>query len=195
VEEKIIGGNMALPKPIDEPLSRVCTTPNPMVIKIDKCPCGRLGGHALVEVNLMVNPQPPFTHWYRCPDTGDPVLMSLLMLDDQTAIAVQNQILQSVIRCLLAKRWMIAFFRVEAGRVWLEPDPPLFHDFPNGDFGIAIAMLYESIKRYLKAPVLNVPPACGLTEHKITDVPMPPAPAPSAVPRVTLFGETDDDLR
>jgi hypothetical protein len=170
----------------EKPLSNACKSP--MEIKIAKCPsCGR--EHLNRPVTLLATPQPPFTHWYTCPETGDPVSMSLFMVDDQTAVAVPNQILQRVLRCLLSKRWMIACFRVEGGRVWLEPDPVLFHDFPNGDFGVSIGMLYDSIKRFLKTDVLGVPAGSGLSEHKITDVPMPPAPA--AAHKVTLFGDDD----
>ena len=154
----------------------------PMAVRIPTCPaCGE--EHTDVPVKSLTTAQPPFTHWFSCPVNGDPVPMSLLMVDDKTAVAVHNRILQAVVQCLVARRYLIAFFRVEQGRIYC--DPPIFDEFPTGDFGRAIGLLYAQLKVTLDRQDLDIPAEHGLLEQ--AKAPMPTAPA--LLPKVKLFGE------
>ncbi len=154
-----------------------------MTVRVPKCAsCGK--EHDGVEVKALATPQKPFTHWFTCPETGDPVPMALLMVDDQTAVAVHSQILQGVMRCLLARRYMMAFFRVEQGRIFC--DPTVYDDFPNGDFGRAVGLLHKHLCERLDRQTLDVPGESGLIEQAAK--PMAAGPA-VLVPKVKLFGE------
>jgi hypothetical protein len=138
-----------------------------MQVRIPKCSaCGQ--EHASVEVFTLTTPQLPFTHWYSCPTNGDPVPLALMTAQDQTTQAIHSQILQAVTRCLIAKRWLIAFFRVEGGKVWC--DPPQYDGWPDGDFGAAVKLLAETVEK-IKPQQTEMPPA------------------PPLLPRVNLFGE------
>lgn len=152
-----------------------------MTVRVPRCAaCGQQ--HDDVIVRPLATPQAPFTHWFSCPVNGDPVPLSILMVDDQTAVAVHNQILAAAVRCLLARRYMIAFFRVEQGKLTVEE---VFDEFPNGDFGRAVGLMYKHLLQRLDRKTLDVPLADGLLEA--SSAPMPTAVAPA--PRVRLFGE------
>lgn len=120
-----------------------------MQVRIPKCSaCGQ--EHPDVEVGALATPQQPFTHWYQCPTNGDPVLLALLTVEDQAPEVIHAQILQAVTRCMLAKKYLIAFFRVEAGQVWC--DPPVYDGWPDGDFDAAIRLLADQFEKLKPQP-------------------------------------------
>ena len=45
--------------------------------------CGSCGESHVVELTELASPKPPWTHWYVCPNTNDPVMASILVRDDR----------------------------------------------------------------------------------------------------------------
>lgn len=107
-----------------------------MRVNINHCG-GCDGSHEDIQVNEYARPQGPFTHWFTCPATADPVSLSLGMLKGGAGLEFSGPVIQELAKAQMAGRYMVIVCYVHA-----EPDAsgkfPLTltrhgHKFPTGD--------------------------------------------------------------
>ncbi len=110
-------------------------------MKIDTCPsCGR----EHLEVSMFAYQRPGvFTHWYECPETGDPIPVS---------VSVSGRLIDQEISDALAlaagdDRWLCIVYRVHGNQLiafWKT------HQFPNGDLPVVLADLKVAFARVME---------------------------------------------
>lgn len=95
------------------------------------------GSHEDIQVIEYARPQGPFTHWFNCPATADPVSLSLGMLKSGAGLEFSGPVLQELAKAQIAGRYMVIICYVHA-----EPGPDgklgltltrHGHKFPAGD--------------------------------------------------------------
>ena len=128
--------------------------------------CGSCdGSHDDLRVRQYVKPQGPFTHYYMCPTTDDPVSLSMTMLDGgngNTAIEMDVDIMRQVLEALVAKRYMIAVWTVTTEPATNQPEGeerrvdttlsllnPTWKDFPLGDPAVNFSKAVELLEMFL----------------------------------------------
>lgn len=57
---------------------------------IDVDGCARCGGEHRVEFREFARPAGQYTHWASCPETGDPILLEIVVVDEMAATAVEE---------------------------------------------------------------------------------------------------------
>lgn len=71
------------------------------------------GSHEAIIVKELAKPAGSFTHWFSCPNTGDPVSLSLAMLKSGGGIELNGPVCQSLAEAQMAGRWMIAIWHID----------------------------------------------------------------------------------
>ncbi len=113
-------------------------------LNIRQCPsCD--GSHDDLQVREYSKPQGPFTHWFTCPNSKDPVSLSLLMLTSGEGMELNGAVCQALAEAQLAGRWMIAVFTIT-------PDGKLLcrrstAKFPTGDYDICMNLFRENLQQ------------------------------------------------
>jgi hypothetical protein len=151
--------------------------------------CGSCGGvHERVLLHKYIKPIGPYTHWYSCTTTGDPVPLCLTMIGKSTALEIQAPILRELISALIDTRYLIAVWRVHPDPAnptgtELTLEPPIYREFPTEDplvgFGAAIGLLERKLTETLGRPIRS-------TEQQ---GPAKLPPAGPRIPLVRMFGE------
>lgn len=75
-------------------------------------------------------PNPPYTHWFLCPRTGDPVMVALVQNSAGDFVELHNNVLRHLLIAQAAGQFLVAVFRIEDNKVklaWVK------HRFPNAD--------------------------------------------------------------
>ena len=93
----------------------------------------------------------------------------------------QQRTLESASRCVKSGKYLMAFFRIEDGKILCET---VYEDFPNADFGRSVGLLYRHLKEQLHQVALQIPDGDGLME---TSAVMPQLSG-KPKPLVNLFG-------
>lgn len=119
-----------------------------------ECPsCG--GRHSDLHLTEFAKPYGVYTHWYKCPNTGDPAMISLWVYKGELEEANQ-EICRNAIRAQQSGRWMSVFFHVEDGKV----HQYMFnHHLPHADWGTAADMLKREMENQLGTTKQNPEPA------------------------------------
>jgi len=137
--------------------------------------CAACGGqHADLEIHEYKHRTPVGTHWFICPTTGDPVGLTLVMMDGQNGLEVHERIVLSLIEAQKSDSYLSAIFRIDEGLVKLTRTT---HNFPTGDFSKCLGLLKDDLERELQ----NAPtPLEAMQEAK------------PIAPKVNLFGGDTD---
>lgn len=86
--------------------------------------------HDGVEFHEYKTPNPPYTHWFICPRTNDPVMLTMVMNTAGDFVELHNAILRHLLIAQAAGQFLVAVFRIEDNKVklaWVK------HRFPNAD--------------------------------------------------------------
>lgn len=138
----------------------------PQVVTVTECSsCG--SRHDQMEIRRYTNPQPPFTHWFTCPTTGDPCQVSITSYQGQP-VSVAGEVLEMLAQAAVSGRYIVAVGRVEDGLIHSRRKSV---NFPTGDNRIFIADLKKMLDAELDLP-----------EEREMERANPPA-------RVNLFGD------
>lgn len=105
--------------------------------------------HQDLEISSFNKHTPPWTHWFTCPSTGDPVPLTLVMVDPKSGIEVNNVIIRNLVHAQQRGAYMVSIFRIEDGQVKL--DRTTFN-FPTGDFVNCISLLKADLEREIGPP-------------------------------------------
>jgi hypothetical protein len=89
------------------------------------------GRHENIEVRDYNRPQPPFTHWYMCPNLGDPVPIALAMLHDGQALELNGPVCQALAEAQIAGRFLVAVCMIKDGKLLLRRTT---HKFPAAEY-------------------------------------------------------------
>lgn len=77
-------------------------------LPIEKCPsCGMAHEE---EVKRYSRANSPFTHWFQCPETGDPVSMSLVLDDDGQPLQLSDEVITKLISAQRTGRYLVSIF-------------------------------------------------------------------------------------
>lgn len=93
--------------PLDSPVSLGTTTVN-----IKECPVCKSKHEDIALTEFKTGGYGPFTHWYLCPSTGDPAMLSLISIGDGVGIDIDHNILSQVLTAQASGRYMVAVWRV-----------------------------------------------------------------------------------
>ena len=127
------------------------------------------GRHEDLEVREYATEQRgPWTHWYSCPRSGDPVPLALVSTPQGTA-EVNHEIVEALLQAQQDGAYMVCVFRHDGTLLHLQRRTENFrHDW----FAAAARLLKEDLEGET-----GPPPAAELPE------------APELLPRVNLFAE------
>jgi hypothetical protein len=92
--------------------------PSGLTVNVVECPsCGGL--HETCYLKSLKTPSPPWTHWFQCPVTKDPVMVTL---DTKTTPPeeINNAIVRSLVRAQQSTRYLAAIFRMNEQNIVLE---------------------------------------------------------------------------
>lgn len=132
--------------------------------------CGSCDGiHENVPVHPYAKTTPPYTHWFICPTTRDPVPLTLVMMDGKRGIEINNAIIHALVQAQKTNAYMVVIYRVEDGLVKLSRTT---QNFPTGDFDNSVKALKQDLDKEMGVPA---------------EMPMREAPKPT--PMVNLFGQ------
>lgn len=112
--------------------------------------------HDNMEMNDYARAPKPFTHWYKCPNTGDPVPVSLVMLKTGEGMELNGPVCQSLAAAQACGRFLVAiFWHNENGMLTMAFNE---EKFPTGDYfetkehkGV-LGMLREQFERNVGTP-------------------------------------------
>ena len=103
------------------------------LVPIEKCPsCS--GKHEL-PINTYSR-QEPWTHWFICPDSGDPVNLTLL-LDDKEPLQLHGELMQHIVKAHHSGEYFVAVFHWDKDAPRGEQCPKWFinQHLPHIEFG------------------------------------------------------------
>jgi hypothetical protein len=101
--------------------------------KLNIVQCGACDNrHDGIAVNEYGRAPKPFTHWYQCPNTGDPVPIALAMMQAGGAMELRGPVCQALAKAQVAGRFLSAIFWHDTdGKLWMS----YFEEkFPTGDY-------------------------------------------------------------
>lgn len=79
--------------------------------------CGACdGSHECLQVNEYARPLAPFTHWFMCPNTHDPVNLTLGMMKSGEGLEFHAGIIQDLAKAQIAGRYMVIVCYVDADK-------------------------------------------------------------------------------
>ncbi len=112
------------------------------LVPIEKCPSCR-GKHEL-PINAY-SKQEPWTHWYCCPDTGDPVNLTLL-LDDKEPLQLQGDLMRQIVLAHRTGQFFVAIFHWEKDSPIGQQCPKWWvnHHLPHAEFGGCLKYLNDA---------------------------------------------------
>lgn len=123
------------------------------VLDVRHCPvCD--GIHNGVPVTAFAKQTPPWTHWFTCPTTGDPVPLTLVMMSADRGIEINNVLIRALVHAQSTNAYMVAIFRVDDGQIKLDRTT---HNFPTGDFVNCVTLLRQDLDRELGPPQQTIP--------------------------------------
>lgn len=103
--------------------------------------------HEGIALHEYKTPNPPWTHWFTCPNTGDPVPVTLVQ-SRGLAIEIHNAILRRVMQAQASGSFMVAIFRREPKEptgytIFLNRET---HRFPNDDYEAVIEQFANNLR-------------------------------------------------
>jgi len=117
------------------------------------------GMHHRLPVNPFRRETPPWTHWYACPTTGDPVPLTLVMMSPDRGIEINNVLIRSLVTAQATNAYMVAVFRVQDGQIKLDRTT---QNFPTGDFQNCVTLLRQDLDREIGPPQQTIPMAAAV---------------------------------
>jgi hypothetical protein len=144
--------------------------------------------HEGVTLHAFNKPIEPWTHWYTCPDSGDPVTLSV---DGKHAAPVERvrRVVTDIERAAQVGRWLACIFFVEEGPRRGELITTLLwnqEDFPHAVYENCQDLLAKECAKHggLPAPVAPLPRANGPLSKLFRPIaePMPPLNGDQAEP-------------
>jgi hypothetical protein len=102
--------------------------PDNRIISVNHCPACN-GHHHRIEYRPMAQTLGLFNHYFTCPETGEPVPVSIVAFEDKT-LEIPQFVAAAVIRALLTGKWWFFVSRIEDGKIEWER---MCHDYPKGD--------------------------------------------------------------
>lgn len=155
--------------------------------------CGQQ--HENISLHQFSKPNPPWTHWFTCPISGDPVCMTVV-LKGETPVEQCRKVIADLDRAMIAGRYLSAIFYMSAkDRVTLQW---VSEDFPHKEYETCQKLLADECAKQggLPAPVGPLPRA----NPQVFDASK--LFGPKAVPKApareldeVLGGNTDDEPR
>ncbi len=123
--------------------TEVLTTTPGQQINVRKCgSCD--GPHERVEVHEYVKDQAPYTHWYTCPKTTDPVPTALLHRGDNKVHEPNLAILKQLVEAEASGEYLVAICFVSKGRLEFRRTTV---EFPTAYFTEAVRLLDEDLSK------------------------------------------------
>lgn len=110
------------------------------------------GQHDDLDVRPYHRPNPPFTHWYTCPVTDDPVPLSLVVCNN-VQHELHHKLMQEVFE-RQGKPFMFAMFYPTLDGVTVNVHPS---DFPNGAWLQALAAFEKNMRSRVPPPPAPLP--------------------------------------
>ena len=107
--------------------------------------CGSCdGAHQSIEIKDFKKSHAPYTHYYFCPTTSDPVCTTLLCRDgDNSKVHEPNmQIVKHLVEAEAAGEYMVAVYRVDRGVLKLHRTSV---EFPTSMFEAAVKLLDQNL--------------------------------------------------
>lgn len=124
--------------------------------------CGGCGGrHEGLAVQEFSTPRLPWTHWFTCPTTKDPVSVSIIQEGD-AQYAVDDDVVEQLCKATSTGRMLVGIFSVSEGKVamWRH----MTEGFPYVDLQRCVSMFSEDLAK------LGPPPAA-----EMETAPLPPS--------------------
>ena len=115
------------------------------LVPIEKCPsCS--GKHELPI--SAYSKQEPWTHWYCCPETGDPVNLTLL-LDDKEPLQLNGDLMQWIVKAHRSAKYFIAVMHWDEEAPSGQQCPKWFanHHLPHAEFGGCVKWMKEEMDK------------------------------------------------
>lgn len=112
-------------------------------LPIEKCPSCK-GQHEL-EIKRYHRRNSPYTHWFQCPETDDPVSMSLVLDDSGRPMQLSNEIIKQLIAAHRTGRYLVTIFHFDKDAPEKERIGQFYKNehFPNDEFGPMLKTLRE----------------------------------------------------
>ena len=130
---------MPFPKPLD-------TTGQ----KLNVTQCAACDGpHESLDVQSFKRLTPPWTHWFMCPSTNDPVPLCLVMKDAEQGIEVSSTIVSKLIQAQVTGSYLVAIVRRNDDKLQLDR---VTHNFPTNDFAGAVKLLDDDLTKEVGPP-------------------------------------------
>ena len=130
-------------------------------ITIESCSvCGKR--HKGVELRELSQKRTPWTHFYTCPETSDPVLTYLATRDDGTFITPHQDLIDSMVDAEKVGNIMGIVFRRKGGKIEMQR---VTKNFDREDFGKCLDMFKDYIDEH------------GMPQKKELPEAEPPRPA------------------
>ena len=136
------------------------------VLDVRHCPvCDAI--HNGVPVHAFTKQTPPWTHWYACPTTGDPVPLTLVMMSTDRGIEINNVLIRALVRAQSTNAYMVAVYRVEDGQIKLDRTT---HNFPTGDFVNCVTLLRQDLDRETGPPQQSIPLQAAVNPNPVINL-------------------------
>lgn len=87
--------------------------------------------HDDIEIKEFARQLPPFTHFYICPNVGDPVPLTLAMMSDGNGMELHGPTMQSLACARMAGRWIAVVGYIEDGKLLIDKHADRF---PMADY-------------------------------------------------------------
>jgi hypothetical protein len=127
------------------PMQTTARPDDPAQLKIVGCrSCGE--SHDTIGFAELNVPTPPYTHFFSCPVTGDPVMLALLQGPAGGLVAVNTDILRDLVLAQATGKYMVCVFRLDGKDDQGRPIVKLERkgiDFPPASLDTAVEILRE----------------------------------------------------
>lgn len=141
VDREIVGATVHETKR-PEPTPNTVIEPEAGLISVNNCPACK-GHHHRVAYSPMRQTLGLFNHYYSCEETGEPVPVSIVALEDRM-VELPSFIVEKLITAVLAGKWVAAIWRVEDGKVHLDR---MTQNFPREDLPRVVDLLAENLRK------------------------------------------------
>lgn len=123
-------------------------------INVGRCPaCSK--SHERVLLAELKSGHGPFTHWYQCPELGDPVQTTIVVFDEGQHSEVNKEIVASAVNAQKAGRYLWAIFHLdEKDKLFITSG---WQNFVSARIDDAGRLLVEDFRRRVDAPPPQIP--------------------------------------
>lgn len=134
--------------------------------------CGSCGGsHTAVAISTLASPKPPWTHYYICPKTQDPCMVTVIQRGS-SFVEINRKIVESIIEAESQGSFIVAVFFSKQGRLQLHRHA--FNFDVNRGAKQCSDLLLENMENAGKAPPRAdlpqaLPPKADPIFHQVID--------------------------